>query len=123
MRAELGARGLGFEGSTELDLAITQWKDYRKTPISRLAARIGITKYLDIHPEQVSGFMPETVNIPLRQHIGKPAVALCKAGDSVKAGQLIAEIPEGALGARVHASIGGLVENVCDSIRIRRQAS
>ena len=123
VRAELGARGLGFEGSTELDLAITQWKDYRKTPISRLAARIGITKYLDIHPEQVSGFMPETVNIPLRQHIGKPAVALCKAGDSVKAGQLIAEIPEGALGARVHASIGGLVENVGDSIRIRRQAS
>ena len=35
VRAELGARGLGFEGSTELDLAITQWKDYRKTQIGR----------------------------------------------------------------------------------------
>ena len=123
VRAELGAKGLGFEGPTELELAITQWKDYRKTPISRLATRIGITQYLDIHPEQVSGFMPEAVNIPLRQHIGKPAVALCKVGDSVAAGELIAEIPEGALGARVHASISGLVESVGDSVRIRRQAS
>ena len=55
--------------------------------------------------------------------LGKPAEALCKVGDSVKAGQLIAEIPEGALGARVHASITGTVESVGDSIRIRRQAT
>ncbi len=123
VRAALGAKGLGFEGSTELELTITQWKDYRKTPISRLAARIGITHYLDIHPEHVSGFMPEAVDIPLRQHIGKPALALCKPGASVKAGELIAEIPEGALGARMHASISGVVESVGDSVRIRRQAS
>lgn len=123
VRAALGAKGLGFEGSTELELTITQWKDYRKTPISRLAARIGITHYLDIHPERVPGFMPEIVDIPLRQHIGKPAVALCKAGDKVKAGELIAEIPEGALGARMHASINGVVESVGDSVRIRRQGS
>ena len=123
VRQELGARGLGFEGSTALELEITQWKDYRKTPISRLATRLGIRKYLDIHPKVVPGFKPEAVDIPLRQHIGKPAVPLCKAGDSVRAGELIAEIPQDALGARMHASISGRVESVGDSIRIRRQAS
>ena len=121
VRQELGARGLGFEGSTVLELEITQWKDYRKVPMSRLAARIGITGYMDIHPEPVTGFMPEVVDIPLRQHIGKAAVPLCKVGGSVAAGELIGEIPEGALGARVHASVSGTVESVGDSIRIRRQ--
>ena len=123
VRQELGARGLGFEGSTALELEITQWKDYRKVPMSRLAARIGITRYMDIHPARVAGFMPDAVSLPLRQHIGKPAEALCRPGDSVKAGDLLAEIPQGALGARVHASITGTVESVGDSIRIRRQAT
>lgn len=121
VRQELSAQGLGFEGETALELEILKWKDYRKTPVPRLAARIGITKYLDIHPQAVDGFTPDAVEIPLRQHIGKPALALCKAGDSVKAGELIGEIPEGALGARVHASISGVVETVGDFIRIRRQ--
>ncbi len=121
VRQELSARGLGFEGDTALELEILQWKDYRKTPVPRLAARIGISKYLGIHPEAVDGFTPDAVEIPLRQHIGKPALALCKAGDSVKAGELIGEIPEGALGARVHASISGVVETVGEYIRIRRQ--
>ena len=121
VRQELGARGLGFEGETELELEILKWKDYRKVPVPRLAARIGITKYLDLHPEIVAGFDPVSVDIPLRQHIGKPATALCKPGDTVKKGDLIGEMPEGALGARVHASISGMVENVGDSIRIRRQ--
>lgn len=121
VRQELGARGLGFEGDTELELEILKWKDYRKVPMSRLAARIGITKYMDIHPEAVAGFEPAVVDIPLRQHIGKPATALCKNGAVVKKGDLIAEIPEGALGARVHATISGTVESVSDAIRIRRQ--
>ena len=123
VRRELGARGLKFEGDTELELEILKWKDYRKAPVPRLAARIGIARYLDIHPEPVAGFEPAEVNIPLAQHIGQPALAVCKAGDSVKRGELIAEIPEGALGARMHASISGTIEDVGGSIRIRRQGS
>jgi Na+-translocating ferredoxin:NAD+ oxidoreductase RnfC subunit len=41
-------------------------------------------------------------------------------GDSVKKGDLIGEIPEGALGARVHASIDGTVEAVNENIVITR---
>ena len=42
-------------------------------------------------------------------------------GDRVNAGDKIAEIPEGALGAAVHASISGIVEAVePDLITVRR---
>ena len=47
--------------------------------------------------------------IPLSQHIGAPAIPVVKSGSAVKAGDVIGEIPEGKLGARVHASIEGVV--------------
>ena len=48
----------------------------------------------------------------LSQHIGAPAVAVVSAGQSVKVGDVIGEIPEKAMGARVHASINGVVTAV-----------
>ena len=48
----------------------------------------------------------------MRQHIGAPAVAVVSAGQSVKVGDVIGEIPEKAMGARVHASINGVVTAV-----------
>ena len=35
-----------------------------------------------------------------------------KAGDHVKCGDVIGEIPEQALGARIHASMDGVVRSV-----------
>jgi len=52
------------------------------------------------------------VNILLQQHLGKPSLPVVAEGDRVKKGDLIGEIPEGALGARVHASIDGTVAAV-----------
>ena len=37
---------------------------------------------------------------------------MVKTNDMVKTGDLIGDIPEGKLGARVHASIGGVVTEV-----------
>lgn len=55
---------------------------------------------------------PERVVIPMSQHIGAPCVSLVKKGDVVTVGQKIGEVPEGALGAPVHASVSGTVEKV-----------
>lgn len=46
--------------------------------------------------------------IPLRQHIGEPAVPVVKAGDMVKKGQVIAESPDGR-GTPVHSSTSGKI--------------
>lgn len=51
---------------------------------------------------------PRTVIIPLLQHIGTPAQALVKVGDSVKVGQKIGEA-YGFISAPVHSSISGKV--------------
>ena len=54
---------------------------------------------------------PELVSIPLSQHIGAPASALVKKGDSVTVGQKIGEV-NGALGCPVHSSISGTVTEI-----------
>lgn len=43
-------------------------------------------------------------------------IGLVRAGDMVKKGDLVGEIPDNALGARVHASIDGVVESVADGL-------
>ena len=48
------------------------------------------------------------------QGAGAPCVARVKAGDAVAAAQKIGEVPEGALGAPVHAPFAGRVETITD---------
>jgi len=51
--------------------------------------------------------------------VGKAAEPIVRVGDRVHAGDVIAEIPEKSLGARIHASIDGKVTAVdANSIRI-----
>jgi len=54
---------------------------------------------------------PARVIIPLSQHIGAPAKALVKKGDSVRIGQVIGQA-SGFVSANVHASVSGKVWDV-----------
>jgi len=54
---------------------------------------------------------PETVAIPLSQHIGAPCQPLVKVGDRVLEGQKIGDC-EGGLSAPVHASLTGIVKAI-----------
>lgn len=92
-------------------------REYRKFPVPKLIARLGITKYdvdADIVAEDFDNF--DQVRIPLRQHIGGPAKALVDLGDQVKVGQVIGDMEDGQLGARIHASIDGKVVAIEDGI-------
>ena len=60
-------------------------------------------------------FTFDKVTLPLRQHIGAPSVPVVTAGQSVTKGDLVAKIPEDALGANIHASISGVIAEVSDS--------
>ncbi|MBO4583854.1 MAG: electron transport complex subunit RsxC [Clostridia bacterium] len=51
----------------------------------------------------------DTLKVPLSQHIGAPCVPVVNVGDYVKLGQLIGEVPEGKLGARIHSPVSGTV--------------
>ncbi len=95
-------------------------RDGRKIPVSRFGARIGVSGYDRDAPMREEPLEAARVNIPLQQHVGAPCRPLVKNGDRVSAGQMIGDVPDGALGAPVHASIAGTVEQVFDdSIFIR----
>ena len=97
---------------------VSPFNDTRKIPLMRLMERLEVTRY-DLHPPFYEGdIQVDKVTIPLLQHIGQAALPVVKQGDRVKKGDLIGEIPEGALGARVHASIDGTVEAVGDMVVI-----
>jgi Na+-translocating ferredoxin:NAD+ oxidoreductase RnfC subunit len=97
---------------------VSPFIDTRKIPLKRLMQRLEVTRY-DLHiPFYEDGIQVNKVSIPLQQHIGQPALPVVREGDRVKKGDLIGEIPEGALGARVHASIAGVVRSVNEKIVI-----
>lgn len=88
-------------------------RSYRLIPIKRLIARLGIVPYDVKAPLSKEPVSVKTVRIPLSQHIGAPATPIVKVGDIVAKGDLIAAIPEGAaVGANIHASIGGKVAGI-----------
>lgn len=99
---------------------VRQMRQYRKVPVKRILSRLDLLKYDVFAPLKEEELEVKEVRIPLLQHIGAPAVPVIKVGDTVKKGDLIGEIPEGKLGARVHASIDGKVTEVNNYIKIVR---
>ena len=111
IKRKLMSEGVKRESRREVYSA-SPFKDTRKVPISRLLERLDVKKY-NTHPQFSDiSIQPDRVVIPLQQHIGRPCEAAVQVGSTVKKGELIGEIPEGALGARVHASIDGRVTSI-----------
>lgn len=97
---------------------ISSFFNTRKVPTNRLMERLGVTSYDLPLPFYEDKIRSKEVRIPTLQHIGDPALPVVKVGDKVRKGDLIGEIPQGKLGARVHASIDGTVTRVEDTITI-----
>lgn len=96
-------------------------REYRLVPSKRLIARLGLHDFDKPAPMTEVETKPELVHIATRQHVGAPAIPVVNIGDHVELGQLIGKIPEGSLGATIHASISGtVVESGNDFIAIRR---
>ena len=55
--------------------------------------------------------LPESVMIPLNQHIGAPSTAIVAKGDKVKAGTRIGKA-DGFVSANVHSSVSGIVTKI-----------
>lgn len=94
---------------------------YGKVPTDRLVARLGLSDYYHQHAEDdCMELFPQQVHISFRQHIGRPALPVVKAGEAVLKGDLLAAAAEG-LSANIHASISGVVTEMnVDGAVIRR---
>jgi Na+-translocating ferredoxin:NAD+ oxidoreductase RnfC subunit len=113
IKQELRAQGWRNDVHKRTDFEPHSMREYRLVPTHRLIARLGLTEWEHQScPLDERQYSPERVSIPLRQHIGAPAKPVVGAGDAVSVGDLIAEIPQDALGANIHASIAGCVSRV-----------
>jgi Na+-translocating ferredoxin:NAD+ oxidoreductase RnfC subunit len=93
------------------ELTVRPFRESRLVPMGRLVARVGLTAYAAVTPVyDGAAYDVARVRLGLKQHIGAPARPVVSPGERVERGALVGEIPDGAaVGARVHASIGGRV--------------
>lgn len=87
-------------------------RPYRRVPVKRLVARLGLSHYDVPAPLFKLDFTPDIVTLKLQQHVGAPSQPVIEQGQFVERGQLVAAIPAKALGANIHASIAGIVTEI-----------
>ncbi len=89
-------------------------RDGRNVPIKQLMKKLNVEKY-DAPTPLLNNFPePKSVKIKLKQHVGVSAKSVVKVGYNVNKNDLIGNIEEGKLGAKIHASISGRVKEVND---------
>ncbi len=113
----------GTRARKEVFTSVDSGLENKKVPVSRLIARLGLSKYDVPAPIQDKTLTTDCVRIFLRMGVGAPSVPKVSVGDKVRKNQLIAEIAEGKLGVKMHASISGTVSDITsDYIEIRRSS-
>jgi Na+-translocating ferredoxin:NAD+ oxidoreductase RnfC subunit len=113
-------RDLTFKGAPE-SITPHPMAEFRRVPMRRLIARLGLGEFTNEGPLREHSFAPRKVSLPLKQHAGLPAVPVVKCGDRVRVGDLLAVPQQGKLGARIHASIDGVVTVTADAVMLRSE--
>jgi Na+-translocating ferredoxin:NAD+ oxidoreductase RnfC subunit len=112
LKRRLGAAGVR-NPHKNAPQAVQKFREYKLFPMSKLIRQIGMTEYDVPAPlrEHYGGDV-KLVTLPLKQSLGAPSKPCVSEGDAVKKGSLVADIPEGALGSRLHSPIDGRVSRV-----------
>lgn len=113
-KQKLAEQGIKYQ-PIPMDFEARSVREHRLIPSKRLIMKIGLTAFDKPAPMTQVEFRPEYVEVALRQHIGAPAIPVVVIGEQVKAGQLIGKIPENSLGAAVHSSFNGTVQEIKDN--------
>lgn len=96
---------------TRNELTAEYYRPFRGVPVERLVARLGLAEF-ERRPGVGTIAAPDKVILQLDQNAGAPAEPCVSKGSRVHQGDVVADIPKGKLGARVHASIGGTVMDI-----------
>ena len=114
-KSDLREKGLGLKTASEFykkNSGVHAVREYRKTPVSRLTRRLGLSAYEKEAPLSGTDYSPKKVKLLLSQHVGIPASPVVSEGEKVALGQKIADVPPEKLGVPVHASIAGTVTKI-----------
>ncbi|MCE5344622.1 MAG: SLBB domain-containing protein [Eubacteriales bacterium] len=102
----------GVRPIPETDIQPEPFIVLKAVPVKRMIARMGLAAFDLPAPYSPKTVSPRQVRLLLTQHVGKASEPVVRVGDRVVKGQLVARIPEKALGAALHASISGTVVEV-----------
>jgi Na+-translocating ferredoxin:NAD+ oxidoreductase RnfC subunit len=120
-RMKEGLMKAGVKPDKRVAYPVSESYALNKLPVMRLSSRMRVTQFETDAPYTDAALSVDRVVIPLKMHIGAPSEPVVNAGARVGKGGLIARIPNGKLGANIHASIDGTVEAVNETnIVIRR---
>lgn len=108
-----GLRKAGIKPAKIEPAAVVSDRQYRKVPVKRLKSRLDLAEYDVKIPFDDAVKPADHARILMSQHIGAPAVPCVKAGDTVNAGQKIADAAQG-LSVAIHSSIDGKVLQVSE---------
>jgi Na+-translocating ferredoxin:NAD+ oxidoreductase RnfC subunit len=107
-------RAAGLKFVQQKPVAVHPMKEYRRVPQAQLRKRLRVEEYDVPTPFAPVDFHPATVRIHLRQHAGKPARPVVRAGAKVRRGQMIGSPEPSELSVPVHASIEGRVSAISE---------
>ncbi len=113
-KAKVEMREAGVKFIQKKEVKAHPIKEGRRVPLKQLIMKLKLQDYDVEAPFNSKNFSIKKVKILLQQHIGKPAQAIVNKGEKVEEGQLIGNIPDGELGANIHASITGKVKEVTE---------
>lgn len=113
-RAEMRRAGRPWRGPAEV--RPHPMREGRRVPTRSLVRRLGLEAMDRPAPRDGRTVSPGRVIIPLKQHAGVPCIPTVAVGDQVRRGQPLGRVPEGRLGAPVHASVDGRVVAVGEAV-------
>jgi Na+-translocating ferredoxin:NAD+ oxidoreductase RnfC subunit len=120
-QAKVSLRAEGIKFVQKKPVQVHPMKEYRRIPLSMLRQRLKVDEYERETPFVDAALEPAHVRVKLKQHTGVAATPVVGKGERVAAGQAIARMGEKQLGATIHASISGTVQEITkDAIDIWR---
>lgn len=111
LKRELRALNHRYEGPLNPE---DEMAKYRLIPVKRLITKLGLSDWYHDAPLAETDYSTDKTTLLLRQHIGASAIPCVEQGERVVRGKCVADVPSGALGAPVHASIDGIVSEITE---------
>lgn len=111
LKRELRALNHRYEGPLNPE---DEMAKYRLIPVKRLITKLGLSDWYHDAPLTETDYPTDKTTLLLRQHIGASAIPCVQQGEHVVRGQCVADVPSGALGAPVHATIDGIVSEITE---------
>ena len=111
-KAKVEMRREGIKFVQQKPVKVHPIKEGRRVPLKQLVQKLKLQVYDVQTPFIDTKIKVDSVNIPLKQHVGEACIPQVELGSEVNEGELIASVPEGKLGANIYSSIDGRIDEV-----------